>query len=104
MHSIYVYTDIGLKILYTLEPRGFLAQNLTQKSQKRLLIGSACSKDLTCAPRGSPAFGSPVSVPFVSKPGTSWFQGNIHRLSKNEAPPIYFHQRARSKLDNPRAQ
>ena len=43
---------------------GFLSQILTLKPQKRRLIGAACSKDLTCGPRGSRVFS------FTSSPHT----------------------------------
>ena len=46
----------------------FLSEILTQRPQKWLLTGSACLKDLTCAPRGSLAFGfalSPASLPYA---------------------------------------
>ena len=46
----------------------FLSEILTQRPQKWLLTGLACLKDLTCAPRGSLAFGfalSPASLPYA---------------------------------------
>ena len=47
-----------------------------RNASKRLLIGSVCSKDLTCAPRGSLVFLLFASRSFVSGK-TSGFQGTF---------------------------